>query len=49
MIINYDEEYDNRYLQEIEGGYQGEQRLISCVRSRLKAALASQVEIKQCP
>ena len=31
------------YVQELEGGYQGEQRLINCIVSRLRAALASQV------
>ena len=31
------------HVQELEGGYQGEQRLINCIVSRLRAALASQV------
>ena len=29
--------------QELEGGYQGDQRLINCIGSRLRSALASQV------
>jgi len=30
-------------LQELEGGYQGEQRLINCIGSRLRTALAAQL------
>ena len=34
---------NNNDDQELEGGYQGDQRLINCIGSRLRSALASQV------